>query len=287
MNELEIINKQLPEIEFKGYDDLKKQLEEDVSKYQNYIVTQDTLDFDTKLRAELNKKAKAIDDKRKEIEALISAPIKEFKNKCDVLKNLYVEVSKNIDIQIKKFEEDRKKIKRDEINQLIYKLSSELGLKDKYRELLEFDERYLNKTYSIEEVQKDLSSKIQILLEKQLEEEKNIEAIKKQIDIVNQNTKIKLDAEDFIQKLNYMSFQDIILEINAKSKKIEAQEKMIQQDLKSNTINIPKIEVKESENIFEYKLKITGTKTQLITLRQFMEQNNITYEKLGDNNGFC
>lgn len=287
MNELEIINKQLPEIEFKGYDDLKKQLEEDVSKYQNYIVTQDTLDFDTKLRAELNKKAKAIDDKRKEIEALISAPIKEFKNKCDVLKNLYVEVSKNIDIQIKKFEEDRKKIKKDEINQLIYKLSSELGLKDKYRELLEFDERYLNKTYSIEEVQKDLSSKIQILLEKQLEEEKNIEAIKKQIDIVNQNTKIKLDAEDFIQKLNYMSFQDIILEINAKSKKIEAQEKMIQQDLKSNTINIPKVEVKESENIFEYKLKITGTKTQLITLRQFMEQNNITYEKLGDNNGFC
>ena len=287
MGELEIINKQLPEIEFKGYDDLKKQLEEDVSKYQNYIVTQDTLDFDTKLRAELNKKAKAIDDKRKEIETLISAPIKEFKNKCDVLKNLYVEVSKNIDIQIKKFEEDRKKIKRDEINQLIYKLSSELGLKDKYRELLEFDERYLNKTYSIEEVQKDLSSKIQILLEKQLEEAKNIEAIKKQIDIVNQNTKIKLDAEDFIQKLNYMSFQDIILEINAKSKKIEAQEKMIQQDLKSNTINIPKVEVKESENIFEYKLKITGTKTQLITLRQFMEQNNITYEKLGDNNGFC
>ena len=46
MDQLEILNKQLPEIEFKGYEEIKQQLEEDVSKYQNYIVTEDTLDDD-------------------------------------------------------------------------------------------------------------------------------------------------------------------------------------------------------------------------------------------------
>ena len=278
----EIINKQMPEIEFKGYDDIKKQLEEDVAKYQNYIVTEDTLDLDTKLRAELNKKAKAIDDKRKDVESLISEPIKEFKNKCDVLKNLYVEVSKNIDIQIKAFENKRKEEKKEEIDKLFNKISSEMGLKDKYKNQIEFDERYLNKTYSIDNVKEDLINKIHLLLEKQIEEEKNIEAIKKQVDIVNQNTKVKLDANDFIKELNYMTFQDIILQINEKSKKIEIQEKNIQleQDTNASTINIPKVEA--NEKIIEYKLKITGTKAQLLALRDFMNMNNIDYIKIGD-----
>ncbi len=284
MNEFEIVNKQLPEIEFKGYEEIKKQLEEDVSKYQNYLVTEDTLDFDTKLRAELNKKAKAIDDKRKEVEALISAPIKEFKNKCDVLKNLYVEVSKNIDTQIKKFEELRKEEKRKEVEKIIDKISNDMNLEDKYKSQLEFDERYLNKTYNISDIEKDLTEKVELLLEKQKEEKANIEAIRKQVDIVNQNTKVKLDSEDFIQKLNYIPFQDIILEIIEKSKKIEIQEKNIQleQDPIANTINIPKVEIKDDEDIFEFKLKIVGTKSQLITLRKFMEQNKINYEKIGD-----
>ncbi len=286
MNELEIINKQLPEIEFKGYEEIKQQLEEDVSKYQNYIVTEDTLDVDTKLRAELNKKAKAIDDKRKEIEKLVSEPIKEFKAKCDVLKNLYTEVSQKIDIQIKTFEEERKEKKKEEIFALLDKLSKEKGLEDKYQSLIEFDERYLNKTYEMKDIEKDLINKIDVLLTQQNEEKANIEAIKKQVELVNQNTKIKLEAEDFIQKLNYMSFQEIILQITEKSKKIEEQEKTIQKEIEidstANTINIPKVEIKENENVFEFKLKITGTKSQLITLRKFMETNNISYEKLGD-----
>lgn len=286
MNELEIINKQLPEIEFKGYEEIKKQLEEDVSKYQNYIVTEDTLDVDTKLRAELNKKAKAIDDKRKEIERLVSEPIKEFKAKCDVLKNLYTKVSQKIDVQIKKFEEERKEKKKEEIFALLDKLSKEKGLEDKYKSLIEFDDRYLNKTYEMKDIEKDLIEKIEFQLLQQKEEKANIETIKKQVELVNQNTKIKLEAEDFIQKLDYMPFQEIILQITEKSRKIEEQEKKLQQEIEidptANTINIPKVEVKENESVFEYKLKIIGTKSQLVTLRKFMETNNISYEKLGD-----
>lgn len=284
MSQLEIINKQLPEIEFKGYEEIKQQLEEDVSKYQNYIVTKDTLDDDTKLRAELNKKAKAIDDKRKEIEKLVSAPIKEFKTKCDVLKNLYADVSSKIDVQIKVFEEKRKETKRKEVNDLISQLSTEKGLNDKYINQIEFDERYLNKTYEMEDIEKDLLLKIDNLLAKQNEEIANIEAIRKQVELVNQNIKVKLEAEDFIQKLSYMPFQEIILQITEKAKRIEEQEKTIQREVAieptANTINIPKVE--EHESTFEFTLKITGTKSQLVTLRKFMETNNISYEKIGD-----
>lgn len=282
MSQLEIINKQLPEIEFKGYEEIKQQLEEDVSKYQNYIVTEDTLDDDTKLRAELNKKAKAIDDKRKEIEKLVSAPIKEFKTKCDVLKNLYSDVSSKIDVQIKAFEEKRKETKRKEVNDLISQLSTEKGLNDKYIKQIEFDERYLNKTYEMEDIEKDLLLKIDNLLAKQNEEIANIEGIRKQVELVNQNIKVKLEAEDFIQKLSYMPFQEIILQITEKAKRIEEQEKEIKQEVEptANTINIPKVE--EHESTFEFTLKITGTKSQLVTLRKFMETNNISYEKIGD-----
>lgn len=282
MDQLEILNKQLPEIEFKGYEEIKQQLEEDVAKYQNYIVTEDTLDDDTKLRAELNKKAKAIDDKRKEIEKLVSAPIKEFKTKCDVLKNLYSDVSSKIDVQIKVFEEKRKESKRKEVNDLINKLSKEKGLNGKYVSQIEFDERYLNKTYEMKDIEKDLLTTIDNLLVKQNEEIANIEAIRKQVELVNQNIKVKLEAEDFIQKLSYMPFQEIILQITEKAKRIEQQEKTIQQEVEPtvNTVNIPKVE--ENESTFEFKLKITGTKSQLVTLRKFMEANNISYEKIGD-----
>ena len=88
MNEIEIKKYELPKLEIKDYDQIKKFVEEENEKYKNYLVTEDTLEKDTKKRAELRKQAKAIDDRRKEIEKEISLPIKEFKKKCDVLKKM-------------------------------------------------------------------------------------------------------------------------------------------------------------------------------------------------------
>ena len=283
MNELEIIK--MPEIEFKGYEEIKKQLEEDVAKYQNYLVTEDTLKDDTALRTELNKKAKAIDEKRKEIEKLVSAPIKEFKSKCDELKNLYTNVSEKIDIQIKKFEYEIKEKKRKEVLKLIDKLVVEKELKDKYKTQIPFDERYLNKTYKLADIEKDLITNIDILLEKQNEENKNIDAIKKHVELVNQNTKIKLDVDDFIHKLDYMDFQEIILQISASSKRIEMQEKKLSEsseDSIAKTTSIPKVEVRENEPTYDFILKITGTKNQLLELKEYMKMNSIKFEKIED-----
>ena len=101
MNEIIVNEFILPKLEIKDYEILKKAIEEDNEKYNGYIVTEQTLEADTKKRIELRKQAKAIDEKRKEIEKQISAPIKQFKLDCDILKNMYENSADILDTQIK------------------------------------------------------------------------------------------------------------------------------------------------------------------------------------------
>ena len=93
MNEIEVKKYELPKLEIKNYDEILEQAKKDTEKYQKYVVTKATLDEDTKKRAELNKTAKAINDRRLAREKEISQPIKELKSKCDAIKNLDEESS--------------------------------------------------------------------------------------------------------------------------------------------------------------------------------------------------
>ena len=100
--EITIKEYELPKLEIKDYDELLEAVTKDNEKYKNYTVFEETLDDDTKKRAELRKIAKTIDDRRKEIEKAVSLPIKEFKEKCDKLKSMYENSADLIDEQIKK-----------------------------------------------------------------------------------------------------------------------------------------------------------------------------------------
>ena len=124
MKDIEIRKYELPKIEIKDYEEIKKLAEEDTEKYKNYIVTDETLDSDIKKRAELRKIAKAIDTRRKEIEKDVSVPIKKFKEDCDYLKKLYEDSADLIDTQVKVFDEKQKNEKKAKCEE-IYNQKSE------------------------------------------------------------------------------------------------------------------------------------------------------------------
>ena len=155
---LEVIKQELPVLEIKDYDKIKLLVEQDVKKYQNYIVTEDTLANDIKLRAEINNKAKAINAKRLEIEKIVSSPIKTFKSKCDDLISLYEEASQLIDKQIKEFEAQADAIKMKNISILLE--NNILELKDLINLDMIFDSKWLNKGMEIDKVEKDMVSKL-------------------------------------------------------------------------------------------------------------------------------
>lgn len=108
-------------------------------------------------KALLNKAAKALDDKRKELEKVWNKPFEEFKTTCNDTCKLIKNAVSLIDGVIKEDEKRTKKAKREEIEKLAEKCGVEtIGIK---LDLI-FDAKWLNKTTSIKSIEKAITEKI-------------------------------------------------------------------------------------------------------------------------------
>lgn len=109
-------------------------------------------------KALLNKAAKALDDKRKELEKVWNKPFEEFKTTCNETCKLIKNAVSAIDGIIKADEERAKKVKREEIEKLAEKCGiEEIGIK---LDLI-FDTKWLNKTTSMKSIEKAITDKVE------------------------------------------------------------------------------------------------------------------------------
>lgn len=109
-------------------------------------------------KALLNKAAKALDDKRKELEKVWNKPFEEFKTTCNETCKLIKNAVSSIDGIIKADEEHTKNAKREEIEKLAEKCGiEEIGIK---LDLI-FDIKWLNKTTSMKSIEKAITDKIE------------------------------------------------------------------------------------------------------------------------------
>lgn len=108
-------------------------------------------------KALLNKAAKALDDKRKELEKVWNKPFEEFKTTCNETCKLIKNAVSLIDGIIKEDEDRTKKAKREEVEKLAEKCGVEtIGIK---LDLI-FDSKWLNKTTSMKAIEKAIKEKI-------------------------------------------------------------------------------------------------------------------------------
>lgn len=108
-------------------------------------------------KALLNKAAKALDDKRKELEKVWNKPFEEFKTTCNETCKLIKNAVTLIDGVIKEDESRTKAAKRTEIEKLAEKCGVEtIGIK---LDLI-FDTKWLNKTTSMKSIEKDITEKV-------------------------------------------------------------------------------------------------------------------------------
>lgn len=108
-------------------------------------------------KALLNKAAKALDDKRKELEKAWNKPFEEFKTTCNDTCKLIKNAVSLIDGVIKEDENRTKKAKREEIEKLAEKCGVEtIGIKFD----IIFDAKWLNKTTSMKAIEKAIKEKI-------------------------------------------------------------------------------------------------------------------------------
>ena len=90
-----------------NFDVVKAELESELSKYQNVVVTLDTLAQDKKLAQEIAAKGREFDKLRKEKVSEISAPIKVFDDQMKSLKGICDNLAGTIKSQVKTFEDEK------------------------------------------------------------------------------------------------------------------------------------------------------------------------------------
>ena len=284
-------------------------MQETKSKYSNWVVVESEITNAKEERAKLNKLEKNLSDIRKQVQKEGLTAINDFIEKIKESEKDVKTLSKNIDEQIKSFEEQEIKTKLKEVSEIknrIFENNKRLEgfftpnkkwenktfkIKDVETEIQEmFDS--LNKKYGfilaqLNACNEEIENKIDFDSVYNLMNEEYDTIMKKLVEKKNQiketETNIKQKAEQEKQKA--------LAELEQKKEleKVEAIEKAKQETIEENRIEstISKIETVENNTTIPNEVKktylvieVTGLNMNVAKeLKQFLDGNNINYKK--------
>ena len=135
-------------------DEIAKEVEAKVGYYKNLVYTEDQVAEAKKDRAALNKFVTALKAKDREIRDLCLKPYDEFHNKMLKIIALVEEPAKLIDDQVKEYEEAQKGQKKKAIQEL-FKMK---GFQPWVTLERIWNQKWLNKTYSMKQIDADLTT---------------------------------------------------------------------------------------------------------------------------------
>lgn len=239
--------------------------------YSNLVFNDDQIKEAKEERASINKIVKSIADYRKNIVAEFKKPIEQFETTAKETEKILKETSEYVDVQVKKFENEEKEKKKKEIEKLYENNIEELkGLVD-FNKL--FNGKWLNKTTSLETIEKELKEK--------LEEVRNglkaIEKLNSKYETEIKNTFLQdFDLPKAIIKNNQLKEQE------EKLSKVEETKEEIKQE-KIETMLKEEIKEDVSDPVMTYTLRITAPLSKQQALRNFLELNNMKFEKVTSN----
>lgn len=141
-----------------NFAETKAALEEMVKPYQGVIVDASNLRETKSDIARIRKVEKSIDDYRKMVKKYVTAPLTVFEDKCKELKAVCTEAVTAMDEQVKEIERKQKDEKIASMR--MYFDSVEKKYPDYVSFDTVFDPQWENKTYSVEQIQKDILSYI-------------------------------------------------------------------------------------------------------------------------------
>ena len=129
-------------------------IREKVAEYSAVVVTEDTVKEGKRFLADIRKEKKALDDERKEIKAQWMAPYEAFEKRAKQIIALYDEPVRIIDNQLAEYEEERKRLKRQGIQEIYDFVKGDLG------EWLPLDriynQKWENATYGDKKIREDM-----------------------------------------------------------------------------------------------------------------------------------
>lgn len=134
-----------------NFEELNRQLDLQLAKYDGLTFTDAEMTDAKKVRANLNKVAKVINDRKIEVKKQFCEPYERFADQAKILTGKIQAVSGKIDQQVKEYEAKQKEAKRNRISDywVLYGIP-QIDISQIW------EDRWLNQTCKIEQIQKDL-----------------------------------------------------------------------------------------------------------------------------------
>ena len=239
-------------------------------KAENY--SEDNIEDAKKDKALLNTTSKKLNDERIRLEKEFMKPFNDFKDVVSETTTMIKDASSQIDLIVKEVEnkakEDRKNIIVDIFNTLVGELKELITLEQV------FNDKWLNKGSFNDKGEFKLVNELEDKLNKirnDLEAIKNLNS-EHELALTNQYLK-DFDLGKVIMENNRLNE----LKVNAQKVEVAREEK---REAKVEEMVTKPVEVEEVDPIKTYTLKITGKLSQQLKLREFLDLNNMIYEKV-------
>ena len=284
-------------------------MQETKSKYSNWVVVESEITNAKEERAKLNKLEKNLSDIRKQVQKEGLTAINDFIEKIKESEKDVKTLSKNIDEQIKSFEEQEIKTKLKEVSEIKNRIFEN---NKRLEGFFTPNKKWENKTFKIKDVETEIQEIFNSL-------NKKYDFILAQLNACNEEIENKIDFDSvynlmneeydtimkkLVEKKNQIKEtetnikqkaeqekQKALAELEQKKEleKVEAIEKAKQETIEENRIEstISKIETVENNTTIPNEVKktylvieVTGLNMNVAKeLKQFLDGNNINYKK--------
>ena len=155
------LDKALPQSIAFNFEEVKTWLTENLASYKSMVVTEDEIGAAKADKAKISKLSKTISEQRIAIKKRYLEPYNDFEAKMKELSGMCDEAAKNIDVQVKAFDEKRKTEKREELKAFFESLNQQAWLQFERIE----NPRWMNVTYDMETAKADIQQAVSTIAE--------------------------------------------------------------------------------------------------------------------------
>lgn len=252
------------------------------SRYADIVVSLDTEKDVKKIRAEMKKVIKAMDDKRKEIKREYNQPLAEFEQKIKAINAVINNVIDPIDKGLKELDQLEREKRRDEVIAIIEETAKAYDVNP---ESVEIKAAWLNKSISVLQKTREISFDVKLISDAKQRLEQDISSIESYSKAVN------IESFGWIEQVKQgANVADVMNRINlaVKAKKDQQIKKQAQEEAKSaiealrvKTVNNTNVNVETGEIMPERPLleqvtfTLQGTRDEINNIAQYISRSPI------------
>jgi hypothetical protein len=300
MNELIVkVNQEVGLLNW-NFDEINRKLDEYLSIYENLIVSENDVKAAKDIKAELNRIKTQIEDRRKMAKAEFCKPYEDFAAQVKATTAKIDKVTANISEQINAYDAIEKENKRKVIESYWNEICHTEPMIP-FEQVM--DKKFLNKTTTEKQWKTALDARLQIIMNDLnaisiMEPRKRDFILAKYMNTLDMGVCLNewekyveqlRQAEEFRRQANEKA-KATIAQLSAQVKREEESREAAKQPItapvlnedEEHSITVRSMPTSPEEPVLHRRLEVWGTRDQIITMGEFMNQAGIKFRKLED-----